>query len=167
MKRPMIACALVVSFALITGTMGHGDEGHGKREQLSAGGHAAAVGKPGNPAEATRSIEVEMDDTMRYRPDRIRVKAGETIRFVVRNVGKLQHEMVLGTMKELKKHAALMRKSPGMEHAEPNEVSVPPGKTGELVWQFTKAGTVHFGCFEPGHFEAGMIGEIAVGGGGK
>lgn len=163
MKRPMIACALVVSLALTTWTTGHGDEGHGKREHPSAGGHAAAVGKPGNPDEATRSIEVEMDDTMRYRPDRIRVKAGETIRFVVRNVGRLEHEMVLGTMEELKEHAELMRKSPARKHAEPNEVSVQPGKTGELIWRFTKAGTVHFGCLVPGHFEAGMKGEIAVG----
>jgi uncharacterized cupredoxin-like copper-binding protein len=71
--------------------------------------------------------------------------------------------MVLGTIEELKAHAEMMRKFPGMVHADPNQVSVKPGKTGELVWQFTKAGTFDFACLEPGHFEAGMVGKVRVG----
>jgi uncharacterized cupredoxin-like copper-binding protein len=90
------------------------------------------------------------------------VKRGETIRFVARNTGKEKHEMVLGTIEELKKHAELMRKFPEMEHADPNQVTVDPGKTGELVWQFTKAGTFDFACLVPGHFEAGMFGKVRV-----
>jgi uncharacterized cupredoxin-like copper-binding protein len=70
--------------------------------------------------------------------------------------------MVLGSTKELKEHAALMLTFPDMEHADPNRVSVDPGKTGEIVRQFSKAGTVNFGCLQPGHFEAGMRGKIAV-----
>jgi uncharacterized cupredoxin-like copper-binding protein len=71
--------------------------------------------------------------------------------------------MELGTMKEFKEHAALMRKNPEMKHDEPNGVSVEPGKTGTLVWQFTKSGTFDFACLMPGHFEAGMVGKIIVG----
>ena len=71
----------------------------------------------------------------------------------------MKHEMVLGTIKELKAHAEMMRKFPEMVHADPNQVSVEPGKTGELVWQFTKAGTFDFACLVPGHFEAGMVGK--------
>lgn len=100
---------------------------------------------------------------MRYRPERISVKRGETVRFIVRNTGKLRHEMVLGTMEELGIHAEQMRESPEMKHADPNQVSVEPGQTGELIWQFTRDGRFKFACLEPGHFEAGMIGEIVVG----
>ena len=72
------------------------------------------------------------------------------------------HEMVLGTMDELKKHAELMKKHPGMEHDEPYMAHVAPGKKGEIVWQFTKAGEFFYGCLIPGHFEAGMIGKVTV-----
>jgi len=90
------------------------------------------------------------------------VKRGETVRFVVSNKGKVVHELVLGTMDDLKAHSEMMKKHPGMEHDEANAADVDPGKSGALVWRFTKAGTFHFGCFEPGHFEAGMVGRITV-----
>ena len=51
---------------------------------------------------------------------------------------------------------------PGMEHEEPNQVAPDPGKTGTLVWQLTRAGTVDFACLQPGHFEAGMMGKVSV-----
>ena len=169
MKRILIASALVVSLVFGAGGPAHGDENHGKKEEQHADGHAATLGKPGDPNKVTRSIRVEMNDTMRFKPASIKVKRGETIRFVVRNTGKLKHEMVLGTIKELKEHAELMRKfpemehaDPKMEHADPNQVSVEPGMTGELVWQFTKAGTFDFACLVPGHFEAGMVGKVRV-----
>lgn len=129
---------------------------------VADGGHAAALGKPGDPAKVTRMVEVGMSDAMRFSPDRIEIKRGETIRFVVKNDGSLRHEMVLGTMHELKRHAELMRKHPEMEHDDPNAVAVDPGKTGELVWQFSRAGTFDFACLIPGHFEAGMIGKVVV-----
>jgi len=120
------------------------------------------VGRAGDTKKATRTVYVGMADTMRFSPAELKVKRGETIRFVVRNNGKLKHEMVIGTMKELKEHAEMMKKHPGMEHDESSAVDVEPGKTGVLVWQFTKAGVIHFGCLEPGHFEAGMIGKVQV-----
>jgi uncharacterized cupredoxin-like copper-binding protein len=163
MKRLIIASAIVVSLVSAAGTMARGDEDHGMKKEQPADGHAAALGKPGDPGKVTRTIMVEMDDAMRFRPDRIRVKRGETIRFIVRNTGKVKHEMVLGTIKELKEHAELMRKFPEMEHDDPNQVSVDPGMTGELVWQFTRTGAFDFACLEPGHLEAGMVGKVRVG----
>jgi uncharacterized cupredoxin-like copper-binding protein len=135
---------------------------------MTAGGHAAdggheqAVGKPGDPNKVSRRIRVLLSDDMKFSPAKLDVKRGETIRFVVRNAGKIKHEMVIGSRAELKEHAALMRKMPGMEHDEPNQVAVDPGKTGELVWQFTNAGAVEFACLQPGHFEAGMMGAVSV-----
>lgn len=152
---------LAVSLLLVAlKVYAHGDEEHGKK----GGGtdHAAALGTPGDVKKATRTVEVGMDDNMRFSPAHINVKKGQTIRFVVKNNGKLKHEMVLGTAKELKEHAALMRKFPEMEHADPNQVSVAPGQSGELVWRFTRTGTFEFACLQPGHSEAGMVGKISV-----
>lgn len=124
--------------------------------------HADAMGKPGEAAKVTRTMTIDMNDTMRFTPGVIKVKRGDTIKFVVKNTGKVKHEMMLGSMTELKEHAALMLKNPEMEHADANQVSVDPGKTGEMVWQFTNAGTFDFACLQPGHFEAGMKGKVVV-----
>ena len=132
-----------------------------------AGGHDhggdEAIGKPGVAAKVNRTITVDMTDAMRFSPANFTVKQNETIRFVVKNSGKVKHEFVLGTEKELKEHYEVMKKNPEMEHADPNMVTVAPGKTGEVVWQFTKAGTVNVGCLQPGHYDAGMKGQVTVG----
>lgn len=125
--------------------------------------HGEALGRPGDPKAATRTIEVAMNDEMRFLPDRVAVKKGETVRFVVANKGATKHELVLGTADELAKHAELMRKFPNMEHDDPNAVAVEPGKTGTLVWRFDNTGTFEFACLVPGHFEAGMKGTLTVG----
>ena len=140
---------------------GHHQDGHGQKAD-QAEDHAAALGEPGDAAKATRTMEVDMNDSMRYTPSTISIKRGETIKFIVKNTGNIKHEMVLGSIAELKEHAALMVKFPEMEHVDPNQVSVEPGKTGALVWKFTKRGTFDFACLQPGHFEAGMRGKIAV-----
>lgn len=121
-----------------------------------------AIGQAGELAKANRTITVEMSDAMKFTPANIQVKKGETIRFVVKNAGQLKHEMVLGTADALKAHAEVMKKNPEMEHADPNMVTVMPGQTGEMVWQFTKAGKVNFACLQPGHYDAGMKGQVSV-----
>lgn len=134
-----------------------------------AGGHVhghdneeTAIGKPGVASQAKRTITVEMSDNMRYTPANIQVKQGETVRFIVKNKGQIKHELSLGTHKELLEHLEQMKKFPEMEHDEPNSITLAPGKQGEFVWQFTKAGTVNFACLIPGHYEAGMKGAIKV-----
>ena len=135
---------------------------------LAAGSHAgghhgeSAVGQPGVAAKVKRTITVDMADTMRYSPSNIEVKQGETIRFLVKNSGKVKHELSLGSQKDLQEHMVLMQKFPEMEHEDPNQVTVAPGGQGEIIWHFTKAGTVHFACLMPGHFEGGMKGQIKV-----
>lgn len=134
----------------------HGDQGHGHDA-------ASAAGKPGDPAKVSRTIEVVMDDAMRFTPGNFQVKAGETVRFFVRNKGKLKHEMVIGTMDALKAHAEMMRSMPDMQHSEPNMLTLQPGQRGALVWQFDQPGTVDFACLVPGHMEAGMVAKVQVG----
>lgn len=123
---------------------------------------SSAVGQPGDAAKVTQTIEIVMDDTMRFTPSEINVKAGETVRFLIKNSGKLPHEMVIGSVAEMRDHAAMMKKTPGMKHAEPNMISLNPGQKGGLIWQFTQAGTVDFACLIAGHMEAGMVGKVKV-----
>lgn len=148
-----IALLSIIVFSSLAGASGEHAGGHGS---------ADAIGRAGKPEKATRTITVDMSDAMRFTPSAITVKRGETIRFVVKNSGKIPHEMVLGSEKELEDHYEAMKKHPEMEHADDNMVTVQPGKTGEIIWQFTKAGTVSFACLLPGHYEAGMKGEIKV-----
>ena len=148
---------VAASFAVIsTGALASGSHGGGHSEET-------AIGKAGVASKATRTVTVEMADNMRYTPSEIQVKKGETVRFVVKNVGKVRHELSLGTEKELLEHLEQMKKNPGMEHDEPSKITLDAGKQGEIVWQFTKAGTVNFACLMPGHFEAGMKGQVKVG----
>lgn len=150
---------------------GHADSAPaaGHHEQASHGmsgmahdDHDAAVGKPGDPTKVSRTIEVTMDDSMRFTPNQLNFKAGETVRFVVSNTGKIRHEMVIGSMAELNEHAKMMRDKPAMKHAESNMVTLAPGEQGDVVWQFDKTGSFDFACLVPGHLEAGMKGTIEV-----
>lgn len=150
---------LIAACALLTGATTTFSAGN------HAGGHAHAedsIGKAGEASKVSRTVTVDMSDTMRFTPSSISVKQGETIRLIVKNSGAVKHELVLGSEKELKEHNEVMKKNPEMEHADDNMVTVAPGKTGEVVWQFTKAGKVNFACLQPGHFDAGMKGVVTV-----
>ena len=116
----------------------------------------------GNTKAISRVVTISMADSMRFTPDLIDVKQGETIKFVIHNKGGMLHELVIGTAKELQEHAALMVKFPTMEHSEPYMSHVGAGKKSEMVWQFNKAGDFDFACLIPGHFQAGMVGKIRV-----
>jgi uncharacterized cupredoxin-like copper-binding protein len=121
-----------------------------------------STGKQGNPKKASRTVAIDMNDMMRFGPADITVRQGETVRFVVRNQGKMRHEMVIGTLNELKAHGELMKEHPEMEHDDPWMAHVDPGKKAEIVWQFARAGEFYYACLIPGHFEAGMVGKIKV-----
>ena len=141
----------------------HGPEAHGSpAKKRTAPAEQKPFGIEGDPARVTRTIEIKMTDQMRFEPSVITVKAGETIRFVHKNIGKVMHEMVIGTRADLEEHATLMRKFPNMEHDEPHMAHVAAGKRGAIVWQFNRAGDFEFACLIPGHFEAGMRGNIKV-----
>lgn len=142
-------------------------QAHGDAQPPAAAYDATQVearpyGREGDPARVTRVVRLGMNDQFRYTPAAVTVRRGETVRFIVRNHGKLLHEVVLGTPDELKAHAEMMRKHPGMEHADANMAHVRPGARGEIVWQFTEPGVFQFACLLPGHFEAGMVGTITV-----
>ena len=168
-----LALATLPAWAIAAGD--HGAHGSVSTESVPASGHemaemqgmhkdmhASAAGMVGDPAKVNRTIAVEMDDTMRFTPSSVSVKAGETVRFFIVNKGKVPHEMVIGTSEEIDEHAEMMKKMPGMAHQEANQITLSPGQRGGIVWQFAKAGTVSYACLIPGHKEAGMVGTMEV-----
>ena len=145
---------------LATPARAHGDEAHAKKGPVRK--EQKDWGIAGDAKNAKRSIEVGMADNMRFTPDKIAVRQGETVKFLARNTGKVMHEFVIGTKAENGKHAEMMVKFPTMEHDEPYMAHVPPGKTGEIVWTFNRAGEFEFACLIAGHYQAGMVGTITV-----
>jgi uncharacterized cupredoxin-like copper-binding protein len=157
---PWITSTLIgVSLAAGAAAAAEGPPGHSHSHgQFSAG-------EPGSPKRASRVIQVTMREAngkMIYVPDRIEVRRGEQIRFVLRNAGVIEHEFVLATTEENLKHAEEMKKFPEMEHDDPNARRLAPSRSEDLVWHFTKVGEFEFGCLIPGHREAGMIGKVIV-----
>lgn len=163
MKWTKTCKALTLCATLACGTVAfaHGTEDHSK--------HAGPIkkeqkdwGVAGDAKAVKRTIAVKMTDNMRFSPDKIEVKQGETIRFVVTNAGQVMHEFVIGTRQENDAHAAQMLKFPNMEHDEPYMAHVKPKSKGEIIWTFNKPGDFEFACLIAGHYQAGMVGSIKV-----
>lgn len=155
-KLKLAALAILLSAGAAQAAPGAAGHSHGDE---------TAYGKPGNPKKPARIVSIvmaEKDGKMAFIPDRIEVRRGEQVKFSLRNNGELDHELVLATLEENLKHAIEMQKNPDMEHDDPNAKRLAPKKTGEIVWQFTKAGEFDFSCLIPGHREAGMTGKIIV-----
>ncbi|RCW66890.1 cupredoxin domain-containing protein [Pseudorhodoferax soli] len=162
--KTRIAIFSLTALLASAGAFAHGNEDHAAKPRKFDASKVedTAFGREGDPAKAVRTIQVDMADTMRFTPANLTIKRGETVKIVATNKGRVLHEMVIGTPEELKKHAEQMKKFPEMEHEEAYMAHVKPGKTGEIVWQFTKAGEFEFACLIPGHFEAGMVGKVTV-----
>jgi len=158
----------------------HGRHGQGSGHH----GAAAGIGQPGKADEATRTITVTMHDN-RYEPESLTIQEGETVKFIIRNQGELVHEFNIATAAMHKAHAPEMmmmvehgvlepdrinweaakrmqaRMGHGM-HEEPNSALLEPGESAEIVWHFPEHATLEFACNVPGHYEAGMVGQIKL-----
>lgn len=154
---PMLAASFLFAGAALLPTVTLPAMAHGER-------HFSA-GEPGDPKKPARTVKVSMHDAgkrMFYEPSRITVKKGEQIRFAFYNDGIENHEFVLATVKENRKHAADMKKNAHMSHDDPNAITLAPFNSGEILWKFTEAGTFEYACLIPGHLEAGMHGTVVV-----
>lgn len=149
---------------------------------LADTGHFA-FGHPAQAQAASRTVEIILGD-MYYQPTSVQVKAGETLRFVLKNQGQLAHEFSLGdaamhaehqkqmlAMQSMghgaMEHGQMGHDMAGMEHgamshADANTVSLQPGETAELTWTFARAQGLQFACNIPGHYQAGMVGTLEV-----
>ena len=140
----------------------HEGDGKGTSASAPAASEQMPWGMAGDATAVQRTLTLRMDDAMRFTPNHIEVREGDTVRLQVINQGKLLHETVLGTQATLKEHAALMQKFPTMEHYAPYMAHVVAGKQGEIVWQFNRPGQFDFACLINGHYQAGMTGTITV-----
>lgn len=152
----LLGATAVGALLAVYAAAGEQHHGHGDHMHHGARADQSAAGKPGKVSAVKRTIEVAMLDTMRFEPSSITVKAGETVRFVVENKGRLAHEFGIGTPEEQMQHAEVMKAMPDMKHDDPNVITVEPGQKKELIWHFTRAGTFEIACHVPGHYPAGM-----------
>jgi len=153
--------SLALALGATTAVRAHTDKPHDKKP-VEVRKEQKEWGIAGDPKAVKLTIEHSAKDSMRFSRALDRVKLGDTVRFVIRNDGKLMHEFVIGTVKENQAHAELMKKFPNMEHDEPYMAHVPPGKTAEIVWTFNRPGEFEFACLIAGHYDAGMKGMIKV-----
>lgn len=157
-----LAAGAAVALSASGATWAHG-EAHVSRQKATL---TAPEQKPWgiavDPKAVSRTIEVRMTDDMRFTPERITVREGESVRLVVRNEGQMLHEMVIGSKRALDEHAAMMLRFPEMEHDEAYMTHVNPGKDGRIEWNFNRPGEFQFACLIAGHYQAGMVGTISV-----
>ena len=123
-------------------------------------------GAPGHALDAERVIDISANDDFTFSPTRIDVQAGETITFRVVNTGNLPHDFTIGDEATQDDHEAemieMVANGEMMMHDDPNAVVIAAGETKEITWVFPEEGTVQIGCHQPGHYAAGMVGEVAV-----
>ena len=152
---------LIIALTISHSSFAHGDQHKTlMNQQMTTQQEDWGIG--GNKPEVNRTIAIAMSDEMKFKPAKIDIKLNETIRFVIKNNGKLMHEMVIGTKPILDKHAEMMLKHPNMEHDEPYMAHVSPGKSSEIIWKFNRPGSFDFACLIAGHYQAGMVGKIEV-----
>ncbi|MBB4844470.1 putative cupredoxin-like copper-binding protein [Paucibacter oligotrophus] len=160
--KPIFGIKRLAAIALLSMSslaQAHGDA-HPQDQPLRPEQTAWGIAAPAQAA--TRTLNFSMNDQMRFSPQKVEVKQGETLRLRIRNEGAVMHEFVLGNKAQLDAHAAMMLKHPGMAHDEPYMAHVAPGHTGEIVWTFNRAGEFDFACLIAGHYQAGMVGKVIV-----
>ena len=173
--RQFIAAGMVLLFSAGAQAAGNHGGGHG---------HAASIGEQGKASEVTRVIEIVMSDNW-FEPEQISVASGETVRFILKNKGEFVHEFNIGTAAMHAKHQTemavmfdhgvlevdkinydKMKMDMGggktMDHDDPNSVLLEPEKSAEIVWKFGSSARLEFACNIPGHYDAGMMGDIRV-----
>ena len=142
------------------------------------------IGSKGNENEVSRVIKVIMHDNY-YEPNSFQVKAGETIKFEVENIGELVHEFNIANKMMHIKHQPEMQKmveneillsdtidkdkmkkmskiDKSMAHSHSNSVLLEPKQKGEIIWKFDNAENIEIACNVPGHYQAGMIALVNI-----
>ena len=166
MKKLVLIGVLIL--AVIAAACGGDDPSGGSTDASAGNGHdmgsmeGSVMGEPAEAADAERTVEVVMLDELAYDPGRLEVSEGDVITFEIVNEGKAPHEFVIGNEAYQAEHEDEMA---DMDHGDGdgNALSLGPGESGSLTWRFTESGEVLYACHEPGHYDGGMIGTVAVG----
>ncbi len=118
-------------------------------------GSSSGPGSPGFVAGTTatpRVVRIIASDALRFYPDAVTVKQGETISFAVTSMGMLSHEFMVGPAADVGADAA----------GTPEVADISMMQTKSLTYTFNGSGPFAFACHAPGHYEAGMRGTIVV-----
>lgn len=118
-------------------------------------------GHPGKASDVTRTIRIIAVE-YRFQPAVVNVRTGQTVRFEIFDRGTVDHEFVIGNVAEQRAHDKEMAATPTMPMHDPNEVVVAPGRSATLIWTFARPGTLQYACHVPGHYAAGMFGQLNV-----
>ena len=142
------------------------------------------IGEKGKASDVSKVIEIKMYDNY-YEPNIIEVKKGETIKFVVINLGELVHEfniatkemhikhqpemmmmvekdILLGDRIDIKKMKEAAKTDHSMAHSHSNSVLLEPKKSADLIWKFSKNTKLEAACNIPGHYESGMVAKVNI-----
>ncbi|HJV63281.1 MAG TPA: plastocyanin/azurin family copper-binding protein [Albitalea sp.] len=161
--RVLSAAAFVALWVALGAASAHGVHGHGLHHALGPYPVAQTdFGIAGHPRKLSRTVLVDMREDLRFAPDTVRVKQGDTLRFVLHNSDRVRHEWVLGDRAEIERQAAARRANAAALPEQVHALHVDPGQTEEVVWTFNRVGTFQFACVTPGHREGGMVGSVTV-----
>tara|TARA_B100001115_G_scaffold48088_1_gene35603 strand:+ start:70 stop:573 length:504 start_codon:yes stop_codon:yes gene_type:complete len=142
------------------------------------------IGSKGKEGDVTRVIRVAMYDNY-YEPSSFKIKAGETIKFEVENLGELVHEFNIANKMMHIKHQPEMQKmveneilladsidkvkmkkmakmDKAMGHSHSNSVLLEPKQKGNIIWKFDNAVNIEIACNVPGHYQVGMIAKVDI-----
>jgi uncharacterized cupredoxin-like copper-binding protein len=165
LRRIALAAVLLLAPAGVAACGGDDSADTTATTMPDMGGGEFDFGAPGDAAAADRVIEVTAADDFSFTPNTVEVAAGETVTFRVTNRGAIVHEFVLGTEAVQDEHEEEMEEMGDMAMGdEPNAIDLEPGETKEFTWSFTASGSLLYGCHEPGHYDAGMHGDLTVSG---
>jgi uncharacterized cupredoxin-like copper-binding protein len=108
------------------------------------------VGSQSHP----RMIVLRLDDQLEFVPGEVSVTPGETVLFVLANVGSnVTHEFQLGPADRV-----ALDQVDGQIVVEADKIE--PLHVAYLTYTFGSVGPYAFACHEPGHYEAGMKGIV-------
>ncbi len=124
--------------------------------------HEIVADRPGDERQVDRTIKVSISGERRFHPGSLSVTQGDTVRFIVTNNSQIPHAFVIATAQGQQDYQQMMERMPSMPQEGNNAVTIKPGESRTLVWQFSHPGTMQFACHMPGHFAAGMVGTINV-----
>ena len=142
------------------------------------------IGEEGDPNKIDRVVNIKMYDNY-YEPNLVKIKKGETIKFIIVNLGEMVHEYNIGTKEMHIKHQPEMQKlidheiilvdkidkikmkkmskmDHSLGHSHANSIMLEPKASGELIWKFSKDINLEMACNIPGHYESGMVGNLVT-----
>ena len=130
----------------------------GPGSMMGRGPLSGALPGPGSPgfvpgtAASPRVVQITATTRLRFVPDTVIVKQGETVTFEVTSMSPIIHEFMVGPA------ADVAADKPGT----PEIADIGMMATRSLTFTFAGPGPYTFACHATGHYEAGMVGTIAV-----